>query len=54
MEVAREMEVARIESAKQYDRLFTTMMITFMNPRNAEDPSTAAEIKDHIKNSELI
>ena len=44
------MEVARIESAKLSDRLFMTMMITLMNPRKADDPPTAAEIKDYIEN----
>jgi len=54
METAREMEVARIESAKQSDHLFMTMMITSMNPRMAEYPPTAAEMKDFIENSEPI
>ena len=36
MKSALQMEVSRIESAKQSDRLFMTMMITLMNPRKAE------------------
>ena len=46
------MEVARIESAKQSDRQFMTMMITLM--KNAEDSPTAAEIQDNIEDSEPI
>ena len=46
--------VARIESAKQSDRLFMTMMITLMNPRKGEDLPSAAEVKDYIENSEPI
>ena len=53
MESSRQMEVARIESAKQSDRLFMTM-ITLMNPRKAEDPPSSAEIQDYIENSEPI
>ena len=48
------MVVARIESAKQSDCLFMTMMITLINPRKAENPPNAAEIKDYIENSEPI
>ena len=47
MESSRQMEVARIESAKQSDRLFMTMMITLMNPRKAEDPPSLAEIQNY-------
>jgi hypothetical protein len=47
------MEVARIESAKQSDRLFMTM-ITLTNPRKAEDAPSVAEIQDCIENSEPI
>ena len=54
MKSARQMEVSRIESAKQSDRLFMTMMITLMNPRKAEDPPSLAEIQDYIENSEPI
>ena len=54
MESSRQMEVARIESAKPSDRLFMTMMITLMNPRKAEDPPSSAEIQDYIENSEPI
>ena len=54
MELARQREVARIESAKQSDRLFMTIMITLMNPRKAEDPPTLAKIQDYIENLEPI
>ena len=50
MESARQMEVSRIESAKQSHRLFMTMMITLTNPRKDEDPPSV----DYIENSELI
>ena len=54
MKSALQMEVSRIESAKQSDRLFMTMMITLTNPRKAEDPPRVAEIQDYIENSEPI
>jgi len=54
MELARQREVARIESAKQSNRLFMTIVITLMNPRKAEDPPSLAEIQDYIENLEPI
>ena len=55
----RQLELARIESSKQSDRMFMTMLFNSMNMANnrgrvEEKRPTDEEIADYIENSEPV